>query len=102
MAIHSTTPIIRCFSSHSIGAVPGAILAFALLGWLGIRILLKSRANRELGWLALSGYICLLAISLVEGTLFHPLPIVIAIVLMAPLLAAKDTDVQPNGGLASA
>ncbi|MFZ1738987.1 O-antigen ligase family protein [Sphingorhabdus sp.] len=74
--------------------IVGAIFALALLAWLGIMLLLKSRSCGRNGWAALSAFVCLLAISAVEGTLFHPLPIVLALALMAPALAFTQNTVS--------
>lgn len=83
--------------------VLGGGIALIFLGWLGYRIAYPK--GHEEKFLAVCAYGGLLATAFVEGTLFHPLPIVIAFAMIAPWLSARPSAgsqlLQHNGSFKS-
>jgi O-antigen ligase len=75
----------------------GGSLALLLLGNLGLAILRKTESKPQEKFIATGGYAGLLTIGLIEGTLFHPLPMLFAIALIAPLL--RERTAKPVGRL---
>lgn len=71
--------------------IVGGGLVLALLGWLGFTLFASTDGPSEQRFLSISGYVGLLTIGMIEGTLFHPLPIVIVIALMSPQLVCHRT-----------
>jgi O-antigen ligase len=67
--------------------VIGGGLILALMAGLGLAVISKSGTGRDRRFLAICAYASLLSMALVEGTLFHPLPILLAIALIVPHIA---------------
>jgi O-antigen ligase len=65
----------------------GGGLALALIARLGLAVFERNGATSDEKFLAIAGFISLVTMALVEGTLFHPLPILLALSLIAPKLA---------------
>jgi O-antigen ligase len=63
----------------------GASAALLLIATLAFSILKKSASNGLTGFTALSALSTLLIISMVDGTLFHPLPILLTLTMVAPI-----------------
>jgi O-Antigen ligase len=72
--------------------VIGGGLALMLLARFGFAILTSDQGTDEERFLSISGFVALIVMALIEGTLFHPLPIVIAITLMTPHLARCSAE----------
>jgi O-antigen ligase len=70
-----------------------ALLLLSSLGWAIFRSK-DAPANRR--FVAISGFVGVVTIGLIEGTLFHPLPIVIGITLIAPALVYEKAASEPD------
>ena len=60
-----------------------------ILSWLGIRLFSTNDNGSSVRFVSIAGFTATLAISMIEGTLFHPLPIFICIALVSPALIVK-------------
>lgn len=74
----------------------GGGVVLGLLAWLGLRLIHTSRDNGAAGFLALSAYLSILAMGFIEGTLFHPLPMLLAIALICPHLSRSQSAKGSN------
>jgi O-antigen ligase len=72
----------------------GAMFALLLLGWLGFRILMTKDKSPEVRFLALSAFAGVATMGLIDGALFYPLPILIAIACIAPCLSPRSISRQ--------
>lgn len=66
----------------------GGAAGLAIFLWLGIALWNNRNVPLEARFVALAAYTCIISISMIEGTLFHPLPMVIGMLMMAPALSA--------------
>lgn len=74
----------------------GAICAIILLGRLGFSIFTSRSESRKIKFIAAGGFTCTVAIAMIEGTLFHPLPMALTIAMIAPLLSDKARSIMDN------
>jgi O-antigen ligase len=75
----------------------GGTMALSLLAWFGLAVLRATSSQADERFLSLAGLTCLIATALIEGTLFHPLPIIVAIACMAPHIA-RHCQVKNSSG----
>ncbi len=68
------------------GALGGG-LVLAFITWLGWFIISTPTTHKNLHFLAIATYASVLSMALVEGTLFHPLPILLGVALIGPHVA---------------
>jgi O-antigen ligase len=66
----------------------GGTAALIALAWLGMQLFQFKNQVSMTRFLSLSGFIGTLGVAMVEGTLFHPLPMLIGIALIAPALGS--------------
>lgn len=64
----------------------GGFFALSLIAFLGFSIWRSIPERIEEKFLAFAGFAGVLAIAMIEGSLFHPLPMIIGITLISPLL----------------
>ncbi len=74
----------------------GASAALLLIGYLIWIIWKNARFNALFGFAAAAGIISLIVSASVEGALFHPLPIITALALIAPLFSRLNNHVDEN------
>lgn len=67
------------------GIIGGAAALIALT-WLGLRLFQFKNQVSTIRFLSLAGFTGTLSIAMIEGTLFHPLPMLIGSALIAPAL----------------
>lgn len=69
----------------------GGLMAMLMLGWLGWLIFQRRKAVPIAVFSAASGYSMLVLIGLLEGMLYHPIKIVLAMALIAPIFCVSRT-----------
>ncbi len=74
----------------------GGTAALIMLAWLGWRLLSIDNPGSTLRFLSIGGFCATLAIAMIEGTLFHPLPILAAILMIAPALGSAARSGLPD------
>ena len=71
------------------GLVGGSI-ALLLLAILGVKIWQKREADPMYRFLAVSAYVTICSTAMIDSPLFHPLPIMIALTLIAPVFVQSE------------
>lgn len=66
--------------------IVGGMAALMILACLGWRLFTIKNQGSTVRFLSIAGFCATLAIAMIEGTLFHPLPILIAIAMVSPAL----------------
>ncbi|TSB02032.1 O-antigen ligase family protein [Sphingorhabdus contaminans] len=70
----------------------GGSIALILLAILGVAILRRTKADPLSRFIAITAYCAICATAMIDSPLFHPLPIMIALTLIAPVFAiAKES-----------
>ena len=71
----------------------GGIMALLLLAILGLKIWHKSDADPMFRFVAIAAFVTICCMALIDSPLFHPLPIMIALTLIAPVFADIENQV---------
>jgi O-antigen ligase len=73
----------------------GGSCALLLLCGLGWAVIKSNRATDEKRFVGVGGIVAVVSVGLIEGTLFHPLPIIIALTLSTPALIHASIAAGP-------
>ncbi len=72
----------------------GGTVGLSLVAWLGIKIYLARHNDIQIVFAAIAAYTMLITIGMLEGMFYHPIKIILAIALIAPIFAIS-TKVKP-------
>ena len=73
----------------------GGVIALLLLAILGVKIWQKREADPIYRFMAISAYVTICSTAMIDSPLFHPLPIMIALTLIAPVFARSEHRPHP-------
>lgn len=70
-----------------------ALLVFAWMGWMIYRL---RQAEPIHAFAAITAYLLMLSVGLLEGMLYHPIKIILALVMIVPLFARSAGTMRPD------